>query len=380
MGGFECSTHRRKDGKRLDLVAATSHDRLAFEDYSGLRNLGVCTVRDGLRWHLIEKLPGTYDWSSLRPMLRAAADADVQVIWDLCHYGWPSDLDIWSNEFVERFALFCQAAADVIRNATVGVPLFCVINEVSYWAWAGGEAGLFNPAARKRGPELKRQLVRASIAATRAIKATVPEARFIVAEPIINVITQSKSKARREGARSFHLSQYEACDMISGRQEPELGGETGNLDLIGLNFYPVNQWVYRGATIPFGHHAFRPLSEMLKEAYERYGRPILIAETGAEGSAREAWLNYVCAEVRTAIDGGVPVLGVCLYPILDYPGWDNDRCCATGLLGMPDEAGKRALHTPLAAELVRQQATMDAYREAALAHVTRVTGRHHKAG
>ena len=61
-----------------------------------MAELDLRTVRDGLRWHLIETPPGHYDWSSFLPMLRAATAAGVQVIWDLCHYGWPDDIDIWS--------------------------------------------------------------------------------------------------------------------------------------------------------------------------------------------------------------------------------------------------------------------------------------------
>src|SRR5579871_410094 len=89
MGGFECSTHRRRDGRRLDMIGATGHDRFALQDYTALAQLGIHTVRDGIRWHLIESKPGQYDFSSVRPMLYAARRAGVQVIWDIFHYGWP---------------------------------------------------------------------------------------------------------------------------------------------------------------------------------------------------------------------------------------------------------------------------------------------------
>src|SRR5215213_4079104 len=98
LGGFECSTHRRPDGRRLDLIAGTGHDRMAGEDYLQLAEHGIGTVRDGVRWHLIETAPGSYNWSAVLPLLRAAEEAGAQVIWDLCHYGWPDDLDIWSAE------------------------------------------------------------------------------------------------------------------------------------------------------------------------------------------------------------------------------------------------------------------------------------------
>ena len=46
-------------------------------------------------------------------MLEAARAAGVQVVWDLCHYGWPDDLDVFSPAFVERFARFAGAAARI---------------------------------------------------------------------------------------------------------------------------------------------------------------------------------------------------------------------------------------------------------------------------
>src|SRR5215208_6631364 len=72
QAGFECSSHRRRDGVRLDLIRATSHDKHVFEDYSVLAELGFRTLRDGLRWHLIEAASGKFDWSSWTPALEAA--------------------------------------------------------------------------------------------------------------------------------------------------------------------------------------------------------------------------------------------------------------------------------------------------------------------
>src|SRR2546423_14032196 len=98
MGGFECSTHRARSGERLDLIATTGHDKYAVADYGRLREQGIRAARDGVRWHLIEKREGRYDFSSVLPMVRAARDAGVQVVWDLCHYGWPDDVDIFSTQ------------------------------------------------------------------------------------------------------------------------------------------------------------------------------------------------------------------------------------------------------------------------------------------
>jgi hypothetical protein len=116
MAGFECSTHRNKRRHRLDMIAATHHDMLAHEDYRQLAEHGIRTARDGVRWHLIETRPGYYDWSSVLPMIRAAERAGTQVIWDICHYGWPDDLDVFAPAFVDRFARYAAAFARLRGN------------------------------------------------------------------------------------------------------------------------------------------------------------------------------------------------------------------------------------------------------------------------
>jgi beta-glucosidase/6-phospho-beta-glucosidase/beta-galactosidase len=353
LGGFECASHRRNDGKRLDLLAATGHDERAAADYRQLASFGIHTVRDGVRWHLIEKVPGQYDWSSFLPMLRAAADTNTQVIWDLCHYGFPDDIDIWSSAFVERIARFAAATAQLVKDETDTVAMYCPVNEMSYWAWAGGQVGLFNPCDVDRGGELKRQLVRAAIAATEAIREVDPRVRLITAEPLIHVTSLSDKPRHKRDAEAYRLIQYEAVDLLTGRQEPELGGRPEYLDVLGVNYYPFNQWYLGGSTIPLGHHAFRALSEMLQEVYERYRCPLLIAETGAEGSGRASWLHYVGAEVQEALSNDVPIEGICLYPILDYPGWENERVCRVGLLSTPLDDNKRIVCERTAAELIR---------------------------
>ena len=58
---------------------------------------------------------------------------------------------------------------------------------------------------------------------------------------------------------------------------------------------------------------------------------------------------------------GVPVEGICLYPVLSHPGWDDERYYPNGLLEMePRHDGRRPVHAPLARELRRQQAGLAA--------------------
>ena len=154
------------------------------------------------------------------------------------------------------------------------------------------------------------------------------------------------------------MSQFEALDMLLGNLAPELGGEPGLIDVIGLNYYPDNQWYCGAGFIPLGHFAYRPFRSLLAEVYARYRRPLFIAETGAEGSARAAWLHYVASETAAARDSGVPVQGLCIYPILDYPGWYDERHCQVGLFSLPGTTDERQADPDLANELRRQQLIM----------------------
>ncbi len=373
LGGFECSTHRLRNGKRLDLIHATKHDRLAESDYRALQEHGISTVREGLRWHLIEAQPGRFDFFSAASIVRAAQVTGTEVMWDLWHYGWPDDIDIFSGEFVTRFVQFARAAAELLSDA-FEAPLICPINEISFFSWAGGDAGIFNPFARQRGNEMKRQLVRASIEAIGAMREVNARIRICHIDPMINVIAKNPTPENRAAARAYHQSQFEACDMITGRQAPELGGQDDFIDRIGVNYYIHNQWTYPGeggSMIVPSDLRYRHVRDLLREYYERYHKPIFIAETGIEDETRPAWLRYICNEVYGAMVAGVPVQGICLYPILNHPGWDDDRHCYNGLFDYADENGKREVYEPLARELARQEKIVDGLRSGAEQFVDR---------
>ncbi len=94
---------------------------------------------------------------------------------------------------------------------------------------------------------------------------------------------------------------------------------------------------------------------MLLDVWERYRRPILISETGAESDAGVGWLGYISAEVRQAQRLGVEILGICLYPVMDYPGWDDDRHCGCGLIELDAKWEERRIRENLRAELRDQQ-------------------------
>jgi beta-glucosidase/6-phospho-beta-glucosidase/beta-galactosidase len=327
-------------------------------DYRQCRELGLGTIRDGVRWHLVEKAPGQYDWSSWMPALEAAEQVGLQVIWDLFHYGSPDHVDQAADDFADRFTQFALAAVEVLRSVSSRPPVICPLNEINFMSWAI-EVDYFPRVGPDEVGWFKRRLIRAATGAARAIRDRWPDASIVWAEPLVHIAPRSHRRAEVRAAEAARLGQFEAYDWIVGRAEPEFGGDPSLADLIGLNFYPHNQRYLDGPTIPMGHHEYRPLADMLVEVAERYGKPIFLSETGAEGSAKPSWLHYVCNEVREAIDRGADIRGICWYPITAYPGWDNSRHAETGLFSSIVADGSRHVDERLLEELEVQRALFD---------------------
>ena len=91
-------------------------------------------------------------------MFEAARDTGMDVIWDLWHYGWPDDLDLFSSHFIDRFVRFASEVVARLSDVDPRPPRICPINEISFFSWAAGEGGIFNPFQKGRGDEVKRQL------------------------------------------------------------------------------------------------------------------------------------------------------------------------------------------------------------------------------
>jgi hypothetical protein len=233
------------------------------------------------------------------------------------------------------------------------------VNEISFLSWAGGDVAALNPQTVGRGVELKRNLVRAATAASEVLLNELAGVRLIWPEPVIHIVGRPDIPGDELEAERYRLSQYQAWDMISGRLEPELGGRPEYLDIIGVNFYDRNQWVHESRTLTHEDSLYRPFHKMLEEVWSRYQRPLFVSETGTEGDNRAHWFNYVCDEVIAAHNLHIPVHGICLYPILNHPGWDDDRHCCNGLFDYADDQGHREAYWPLAHAIFNQQLRLE---------------------
>ncbi len=330
MAGFECSDQLNAFGHRVDILKETGHLELIDQDYQRLKPFNITTVREGIRWTQVEKLPYHYDWSTVKTMLERGKANGIQQLWDICHFGFPDDLTPLHPLFARRFAALCRAFVKFYRSVDPnGTLIVTPINEVSFLSWLGGDVAGTSPYCRANGWQVKYALMRAYIEGVAAMREEDPSIKILTTEPLINAVPElNASPERIEQALMWHNFQYQTVDILSGCLSPELGGKPEYVDIIGLNFYYLNQWeidVWKPLTwkdSPLDPR-WMPLRDLYTEVYDRYQKPIVLTETSHPKEDRPQWMNMIAEETAAAIEQGIPLYGICIYPIIDRPDWDD---------------------------------------------------------
>ncbi|WP_454802416.1 amine oxidase [Mucilaginibacter phyllosphaerae] len=365
MAGFECSDKLNAHRQRVDMLSLTGHLAQSDVDYKHLKHFGISTVREGIRWSFVEAAPYQYNWTEVEKMIRNGIENGIQQVWDICHFGFPDGLSPLDNDFTPRLVNICVSFVKLFRSISINDELIITpINEVSFLSWLGGEAAGTVPYHTNNGWEVKYHLMKAFIAATAAIKAIDYKVRILTTEPLVDMV--SELPLTPEGIKEAHFQnelQFQTLEMLCGNICPELGGNPDYLDILGFNFYYNNRWIINnGGFLPWVNDTndprFRPLSEMLKEVYQRYKKPFVITETSHSGDHRPDWISSIAEECSIVLSLDLPLWGVCLYPVIDRPDWDNLSCWHHS--GMWDnlttDAHERILNASYAAAL---QAAMD---------------------
>ena len=343
LSGFECSTFLWKDEGRRNLIAETQHDKYAKEDYALLRELGIAVSREGIPWPLVEK-DGQYDFSLIDPMIEGMNEAKVLPIWDLCHYGYPDGLDPFAEEFAEIFANYCRAAAEYVIARVPGPHFFTPINEITFFSFCAGEWGWAAPYRNTKEDRFKLRyaLCRAAIAGVKAIREVDPEARMVHIDPLVQVVAPRDRPDQVAAAEhETYVDTFLAWDIICGKEHPELGGSPEILDIVGANNYSFGQMEYREQgphqALDPGDDRIKPLCDLLQRVWERYQRPMIIGETSGMGKGRADWLNDVIQESLAAVNLGIDLHGICLFPAIDMRDWHTGKWLHNGICDLIEE-------------------------------------------
>lgn len=330
MGGFECADHQNAFGNRVDLYKTSGHERYLEEDYDKLNELGIKTIREGIRWSMVEKKPYEYDWTEVERIIKVSQSKDIQVVWDICHFGFPDDLTPLHPMFASRFSHLCREFVVKYRSLVPdGHLIITPINEVSFISWLGGDVRGTSPYCVGQGWEVKYGLMKAYIEGIEQMKEVDSSVRILITEPLVSIVSNDPNNpVAALSAEQKHFEQFQVHDILSGAMCPELRGKPEYLDIIGVNYYYNNQWINETHDfLPWAeeppHPLFRSLHSLIETVFIRYGRPIIIAETSHPGEDRAKWIRWITNECVSILRSELPLCGCCYYPLIDRPDWDD---------------------------------------------------------
>jgi hypothetical protein len=165
--------------------------------------VGIYAAREAIQWPLVDRGP-RFDFRSAEPFLEASLKHEIDIVWDLFHYGYPANLDLFSPEFPKRFAEYCYAVAKYLSKRCQGLCSFTRVNVPSFFAWAAGEVAQLAPHARNRGKELKIALAKAAIGGINSIRSVAPTARTVKVDPMCHVVAPRGNAALEQQAYLFN--------------------------------------------------------------------------------------------------------------------------------------------------------------------------------
>src|SRR3712207_4134826 len=110
-------------------------------------------------------------------------------------------------------------------------------------------------------------------------------------------------------------------------------------------------------SLPPDDDRIKPLCDLMMIPWERYQRPMLIGETSGLKEGRADWLKDVMEESLAAVDRGIDLHGICLFPGVDMPDWHTGEWLHNGICDLQPDGDdlRRVLRDPYVQELRRWQ-------------------------
>lgn len=365
--GIECTVNRVGD-RFSDQVERSGHAS-RIEDLELLADLGVRTVRYPILWErTAPHAPDQIDWSWADERIACLKRLRLRPIIGLMHHGsGPRYTSLLDPEFPEKLAAY---AGEVARRYP-WITDYTPVNEPLTTARFSCLYGYWYPHHRDALMFARALLAqcRAIVLAMRAIRAINPQARLIQTEDLGKTFSTSKLAYQAEFENERRWLSF---DLLFGRIRPGtrmweyliwLGIEAAELkwfldnqtppDLLGINHYITSERFLdeRVNRYPANFHggngrdryadveAVRVCAEgvagpkiILREAWERYHRPLAITEVhlGCTREEQLRWLNEVWNASLALRAEQVDVRAVTAWAAFGAYDWNSLLTCDQG--------------------------------------------------
>ena len=334
----------------MDELALTQHDRFWGSDIVRARDAGCRTIRYGIRWHVVNPRPHVWDWSSVDGPMEMLRHLEMEPIVDLFHFGHPE----WLGQGVMS-TIFPDFQAELCREFVRRYPWvrwYTPTNEPYIMAQFGGEGGIWYPYQHgaRNFVTAVRNVARGLVEGWEAIVAERPDARMMIADTCEYHHAADESGPARELADLRNERRFLMHELYGGRvgddhalrdylldngmTEADLWWfqeHPAALDVVGMDHYPHSEHRYRLGSRGEIIDETQPLDDQLgpgelaRQYFQRLGRPLIFAETGAPGDDERKiwWLDRIVGEVREARAEGVPIIGLTWWGLLDQVDWGD---------------------------------------------------------
>jgi beta-glucosidase len=345
MTGFECSTFPQVG---MDELVLTQHDRFWGSDILRALDAGCRVLRYGIRWHVVNPRPHEWDWSSLDGPMELMRHLGMEPIVDLFHFGVPE----WLSPGVMT-SIFPDFQAELCREFARRYPWvrwYTPTNEPYIMAQFGGEIGVWYPY--EQGPDnfvrAVRNVARGVGEGWAEIVRERPDARMMISDtceywhpqdPGVEALAAHRNERRflmheLYGGRVGNDHPMRPFLLQHGMSDGDLWWfeeHPAPLDVVGLDHYPHSEHRLRTGERGEVVDETQPIEEQLGpgelagQYFQRLGRPLLFAETGAPGDDERKiwWLDRMVEQVRAARAEGVPVIGITWWGLIDQVDWGS---------------------------------------------------------
>jgi beta-glucosidase len=361
-----------------DQFAWTQHRQRWQEDLDLAAQLGITHIRYGSPWTDIHIAPDTFVWDFTDEVVNYLHKIGVEPIWDLVHFGAPPWLEhgMRNPHYPEAVTYYATELAKRYKGV---ISKYTPFNEPYTAAVLRGGVGRWPPFEKGREGFLRSMTpiiegMRRTIQCLRTVDSGI---EIWQNDPVDHFSPGVPELA--ELAHELTLERYVAFDLLEGLAlaDSEMhdwllrwgflaevlqryADEPTPIDVMGLDYYPgVEHVIYPVALEDSGPETYiiradREPMGILGSArlyFERYGKPLYIAETSADEKHAQ-WLAWSVAECSRARAEGIPVIGYTWWPLFDHFDWNTGMThlaghrCPSGLYSLYPNANDR-LETPL---------------------------------
>jgi beta-glucosidase/6-phospho-beta-glucosidase/beta-galactosidase len=339
--GMECSAPVIAGGLRRDELRLTGHWDRVEEDLDLVVALGITHLRYGIPFHVVASDPDELDWAWTDRAMAAIRERPVEPIVDLVHFGVPEDLTGFGDPRLPvRFVTYATAFAERYP----WVRWYTPVNEPLITALGSAKRGWWNERQDDDGSFVRAldNVATCAVEGMRIVRERRPDAIFLQSEAC-EAFAPADPADPIDVAGAAHLNElrFIAFDLTYGRPvEPAMalwlasngfghdrtdwfeanGSDAGAI--VGLDYYPGNERLVEGdRESPASER--RGFAAVAREYQERYGLPIMLAETNTTADKAVAWFTELWNDTIRLFDDGVPIVGFCWYSLTDQVDWDT---------------------------------------------------------